>query len=361
MSDIREIARRKNGRSTFRQTHQNADGREVYLYSHSNKLRSPSGAALNREAQSSELRWHPLRQEWNVYAAARQNRTYKPGAAADPLAPMIAGGPATEVPFEDFDVAVFENRFPAFSASTKTVSHPHVRTEPAEGACEVVVYCPDAEGSLGTLSDARRALLVEAWIDRYKAHFESGLEYVLPFENRGDEVGVTLHHPHGQIYAFDRTPEPQAKALAAFRDGFDLAADLERWRTDYWVAEAGGVVQFAPPFARFPYETWIASRRRRRGPWEFDDEEIESFSHLLGAATRRYDAFFNRPTPYMLTLQAAPRTAGAAYQFTAQFYPILRSPDRLKFLASVEQATGIFTVDVVPETAAAALRSVSDE
>lgn len=346
MSACAPFARHPDGRALYRQRHLNADGREVLLYSYTDAPRAPVGAALERAKQSSALRWHPLRQEWAVYAGARQARTFKPASAFDPLAPMVPGGAATEIPFADFEIAVFENRFPALSATAQ-----------ARGRCEVVAFGPEAEGGLASLAQDRRVLLVSAWIDRYAALFELGLEYVLPFENRGDEAGVTLHHPHGQIYGFSFVPSVQQKAADAFAGGYDLAAEMAGWREDYLIAEAGGIAAFAPPFARFPYETWLAPRTPRRGPWEFSGEEIDGFAYLLGEMTRRYDAHFGRPTPYMLSLHAAPRGSGP-FQFSAQFYPLLRDAARVKYLAAVEQATGVFTVDVAPEAAARTLRGL---
>jgi len=214
------------------------------------------------------------------------------------------------------------------------------------------------EGNLQSLGQDKRRLLLAAWIDRYETLFAQGCEFVLPFENRGDEVGVTLHHPHGQIYAFPFVPQVQEKAMSAFEKGYDLAADIQTFKTDYAVAEAGGITAFCPPYARFPFETWIAPDIRARGPWEFNADQLDGFAHLLGDMTRRYDEYFQRPTAYMLSLHAAPLRADDSFHFTAQFYPLLRAPSRVKYLASVEQATGTFTVDVMPEMAAKTLRSL---
>ena len=344
------------GRSVYRSKHINRDGRQVLLYAHAPHAHPPTGAELDRAEGSGELRRHPLRLEWNIYAPARQDRTYKPDGAADPLAPSQPGGPATEIPFATFDLAVFENRFPSLSGASADAPAAGAQSRPAAGRCEVVVYGPEREGSLATLTIDRRRLLVAAWNDRYSEMFAAGHEFVLPFENRGEEAGVTLHHPHGQIYAFDFVPPVQAASERAFAAGFDLAARLNDWREAFEVMNAGGLSVFAPPFARFPFELWIASRAPRRGPWDYNREELDAFATLLGDVTQRYDDYFGRPTPYMMSLHAAPRRAGAGFQFTTQFYPLLRSRDKVKFLASIEQATGVFTVDVLPEWAAKELR-----
>jgi UDPglucose--hexose-1-phosphate uridylyltransferase len=358
-----EIAQLRSGAATspvYRRRHLKADGREVLLYAYAPPDQEVCGDGLAAQVATSELRWHPFRHEWSIYAASRQERTYKPSAAEDPLAPARAGAAPTEIPFQDFDVAIFENRFPSLrgAAAAAPKGPPFTERAPARGRCEVVVYTPKGEGGLAELTQQRRELLVHAWIDRYEQLFAAGCEFVLPFENRGDEVGVTLHHPHGQIYGFSFTPAVQLQTVKAFEDGFDLAAAMKDWRADYAVAEAGGMLAFAPAFARFPYELWVASITPRRGPWEFEAEELSGFASLLGDVTRRYDAFFGRACPYMMSLHAAPRSGGAHFHFTAQFYPILRAPGRVKYLASVEQATNVFTVDIMPERTASELRGI---
>jgi UDPglucose--hexose-1-phosphate uridylyltransferase len=348
------LSRKCGARDVHKRRLQKPDGRDVLLYGFEAHTEAPAAEMLDGGPKESHLRWHPLRQEWSVYAAGRQNRTFKPSVADDPLAPTVQGGPATEIPFADFDLAIFENRFPSFSQHMgDTLDGPAgVETRPAAGKCEVVVYTPKSEGNLATLSQERRELLVHAWIDRYESLFADGAAFVLPFENRGEEVGVTLLHPHGQIYAFPIIPAAQEKAAAAFADGYDLQKNLGDWKADYEIAEVDGISAFAPPFARFPYEVWLAPTERRAGPWEMTDSEISGFAHLLGDITRRYDAFFGRDCPYMLSLHAAPVGHDKTWHFTAQFYPLLRSADKIKYLASVEQSTGLFTVDVMPEETA---------
>ena len=347
------------GRTLHRRAHRKADGRMLYLYG----VAPHEGEALPEEAgavaKGGELRFHPLRAEWNLYAAHRQDRTFKPAAADDPLAPSAPGRPATEIPFEAFDLAIFENKFTSLHPDAPPPGAvPGVETARAAGACEVVVYTPAREGSLATVGQDRRRLLLAAWCDRYAGLRGPEVPFVYPFESRGDEVGVTLHHPHGQIYAFPFVPGVQARAAAAFAAGYALHRALTE-QEDLIVAEAGGIAAWCPPYARFPFECWLVPRRRVPGPWAFTAEEADGFAHLLGEVTRRYDAYFERPTAYMLTLHAAPWGTDDHWHFTAQFYPILRAPGRVKYLASVEQGTGAFTVDVMPDRAAATLRSLA--
>ncbi|MEM9838186.1 MAG: galactose-1-phosphate uridylyltransferase [Pseudomonadota bacterium] len=344
------------GRQAYRRTHTKADGRSLFLYGYEAHEMPVLTETDDPVAKGGELRWHPFRKEWNIYAAHRQNRTYKPSEADDPLAPTKPSGAATEIPFADFELAVFENKFTSLHKEAPTPGElPSVETKRAAGRCDVVVYAPEAKGNLYTIGQDKRRLLIAAWIDRYQAMFSDGCRYVMPFESRGEEVGVTLHHPHGQIYGFGEIPLVEQTTAAAFDAGYDLGAALNQW-ADYRVTEAGPVSAICPPFARFPYESWIVPNRRVAGPWEMSEEELDGFAALLGEMTRRYDAFFERETAYMLTLHAAPRGHDAHYHFTAQFYPILRAPNRVKYLASVEQGTGVFTVDVMPEVAADVLR-----
>lgn len=344
-------------RDVFKRHHLKADGRSLHLYGYAPHTSAPMAEQPDDLAKGGELRWHPFRHEWNIYAAHRQNRTFKPSAANDPLAASREGAPVTEIPFEDFELAVFDNKFTSLHPSApEPQSITGVRSSPALGACEVVVYTPEPTGNLFTIGQDKRRLLLAAWNDRYQALFAKGCRFVMPFESRGEEVGVTLHHPHGQIYGFGEVPQVQQQMADAYAEGFSLCISLRDWRQVYGVTSSGGIEAFCPPFARFPYEVWLTSQRRVRGPWAFTDEEADGFAHLLGDITRRYDSFFGRDTAYMLTLHAAPVDADDSFQFTAQFYPILRAPDRIKYLASVEQGTGVFTVDVMPEAAAETLR-----
>lgn len=347
--------------AVHRREHVKPDGRRLWLYGGTPHDRPLLADIEPVPPPTPHRRWHPLRREWVTYAPARQTRTFKPPPEYCPLCPTLPGGFATEIPFDGFEVAVFENRFPAFhGAAPPPPEGLPVPTAAARGACEVLVYASAHQGSLAGLAADRRALLVTAWADRYRALLARGdVAFVLPFENRGEEVGVTLHHPHGQIYAFPDVPPVQAQAVAAFREGPVLARLIERMGPAYTVAEGDTMVAFVPPFARFPYEVWIAPRRPVPGPWAFSDAETAEFARLLGEVVARYDGLFDRPFPYILSLHAAPKGEEARFHFHAQFYPPLRTADRLKYLAGVEQAAGSFLVDALPEEKAAELRGVA--
>lgn len=347
------------GKPVHRRTYTKADGRPLRLYGYTPHTETPLPQEGGEVAKGGELRWHPLRREWNIYAPHRQNRTFKPSSADDPLAPSKPGGAATEIPFEDFELAIFENKFTSLHQEAPNPTDVlGIKSGVAKGHCDVIVYTPEQSGSLHSIGQAKRRLILAAWNDRYEDLFAKGCKFVLPFESRGEAVGVTIHHPHGQIYAFPFVPKVQRDAAEGFKAGYDLAAHMKNCVPSYGIAEASGIDAICPPFARFPYETYLVPRRPIKGPWEFTEDEADGFAHLLGDMTRRYDALFGQATPYMLSLHAAPVGLEQGWQFHAKFYPLMRAPGRIKYLASVEQSTGAFTVDVMPERAALDLRAL---
>jgi len=359
--ELKELASKIAGQSVSRRQFTKRDGRDIFLYGYEPHDLSPLPQEDGDVAKGGELRYHPLRREWNVYAPHRQNRTFKPSQADDPLAPSKLGGMATEIPFTDFELAIFENKFTSLHAEAPI---PHqssdLQSGIAKGRCDVVIYGPEATGNLSSIGQKKRRLLLAAWIDRYQSLYGAGHKFVIPFENRGDAVGVTLRHPHGQIYAFPFIPTVQKNAAEAFLAGYDLSEAIKTCEETYKVAATNQMLAYCPPYARFPYEVWIAPRRRIAGPWEFDETELDEFAYLLGDVTRRYDEFFQKPTPYMMSLHAAPAGYNDCFHFTTQFYPLLRAPDRVKYLAAIEQSTSVFTVDIMPEAAAQTLKRFDD-
>lgn len=346
-----------------RREHVKPGGRRLWLYGETGATEKPGDELPATDPPTPHLRWHPFRRQWVAYAAARQTRTFKPDASACPLCPAVAGKPPGEIPFSRFDVAVFENRFPGFAASADASMIPQglpVETAMANGTCEVIVFSADHQGSLAELGQANREILVAAWTDRYLELYERPeIKAVLPFENRGEEVGVTLHHPHGQIYAFPFVPPVLQDALTAFSEGASISDLTQEMGNTYTVAANETMHAFVPPFARFPYEVWITSTRKLPGPWAFSVDEVRDFAALLGDVVARYDALFDKIFPYIFSMQAAPKGHEQEFHFTAQFYPLLRTADKLKYLAGVEQGAGTFLMDALPEDTARRLRELA--
>jgi UDPglucose--hexose-1-phosphate uridylyltransferase len=350
------------------------DGRELWLYSGSSVPRVagdlipvPSGDMPG--AAEAHLRWHPLSQEWVIYAAQRQNRTFQPSAAENPLGPTTDPARPTELPDGEYDIAVFENRFASLAMTAGFASPvPGAATSPALGRCEVVVFSRDPDVSLGQLPLWHTALLLEVWADRTRELAALGTGYVLPFENRGVEMGVTLPHPHGQIYAYGFVPARQRRAQGALADylrdhGRDLVTDLVAQETDRelrLVAQRQHAAAFVPPYARYPYETWIAPRRSAPRLEDLTPAERDDVAAVLSESLKRLDGLWNRPMPYLLTVNQAPCSQEPAPEWSVriEIWPVRRAPDRLKFLAGTELGAGVFAADVLPETAAAQLRAV---
>jgi UDPglucose--hexose-1-phosphate uridylyltransferase len=296
----------------------------------------------------SEERRNELRDEPVVYAIDRQDRTFLPPAEHCPLCPTVPGGEPTEIPFPSFEIAVFDNRFPAFQA-------PH-------GAAEVVVYTDHHDSSFGTLESGRAEELMWVWRQRYaELGAREDIDYVLIFENRGVEVGVTLHHPHGQIYGYPFLPPvPRLELAADERLGGCapcalLRRELEDGRRIVYENEA--VVAYVPYAARWPYEAHMTLREHRPSLLACEAEELRLLADGLQALARGYDALFDRPFPYVMVVHQAPTAAvfeGAGH-LHVEFYPPLRTAKKLKYLAGSEQGAGTFISDVLPEESAARL------
>mgnify|MGYP005853150347 CR=1 FL=1 len=343
----------------FKHLHRKRDGRELYLYGRKPIEALPLPELEEPSTPAPHLRWHPLRGEWVVYAAHRQERTFLPPKEHCPLCPSREGGVPTEIPFRDFQVAVFQNRFPSFLPTPPPPPEGlPIRTEAALGRCEVVVYTPRHTGSLASLGEEERRLLLEVWVDRYlELYALEGVRFVMPFENRGEAVGVTLHHPHGQIYAYPFVPPILERESEAFRKG-PVLQELFPSLEPYTVDQEEGFLAFVPPFAHYPYEVWIAPLGRHPGPWTFGEEEKQAFARLLGRVVARYDALFQETFPYVMVFHASPKGEEAHFHFHVEFYPPKRTRDKLKFLAGTELGAGTFVVDALPEEAARTLRGV---
>jgi UDPglucose--hexose-1-phosphate uridylyltransferase len=273
-----------------------------------------------------------------------------------------APGRSTEIPAASFEVAVFENRFPALlSAGPKRWSGGELR--PSAGSCEVVVYTAEHEGSFAGLDSGHRALLFEAWIDRYQElAARKDVRYVFIFENRGEQVGVTIHHPHGQIYAYPFLPAVVAAELRPGPGGCRLCAMVAAERKDgrRIIQEAGQIVSYVPTAARWPYEVHVVAASHRETLAALTPDELTLFGQALQSAAAAYDRLFEAPMPYVMVLHQRPCGPGPWPQahLHAEFYPLLRDRGRLKYLAGSESGAGVFINDTLPEESAERLRAL---
>ena len=319
----------------------------------------------------SEVRWNPLLGEWVATATHRQDRTFLPPPDHCPLDPTKPGGFPTEIPEPAYDIVVFENRFPSLRPDPPP---PAVEgdelypVEPARGVCEVVVYTPNHSSTLAAEPVEQIYKLVRVWADRFRALSEHDfVDYVFIFENKGEAIGVTLHHPHGQIYAYPFVPPRVARELEQClahkgKTGRCLLCDIvaeERRDGRRVVAANESFIAYVPFFARYPYEVHIASARHLQALTDMTDAEQRDLAAAIKQVITAYDKLFGLSFPYMMVLHQRPSDGGdyAHYHFHVEFYPPLRTATKLKYLAGSETGAGMFINDTLAEEKAAEIRS----
>ncbi|MFM1918155.1 MAG: hypothetical protein RJB01_1670 [Actinomycetota bacterium] len=341
-----------------------ADGRTILYFD--NDERGERAAVDTRELPplpliASELRHDRLTGDWVIIADHRQERTHHPSLAECPLCPSRTHN-ATEIPEEHFEVVIFENRFPSLPGMESDAGGI------AGGRAEVVAFTQDHEGSLGNLSSEQMKLVILAWIDRcQELACLPGTRSVFVFENRGEEIGVTLHHPHGQIYAYPFLPPYQEalirQALMARERGDSLIADTVQQEidhgsriivhNDYWVA-------FAPYASSWPLEIQLHPVRDIKRLPELNEDEINSLAVLYPHLIRSLDGVYDKPMPYMAGwIQTPCQGSTDEHEVSRLFLRLVsnqRSIDKLKYLASSETLMGAFILDVSPESAAELVR-----
>ena len=335
-----------------------ADGRSLYLYGDEAHTLPPLQEGASAEFGRPHLYWHPLRHDWMINAAHRTRRGFAQHREVCPFCPGTAERATGEIPFTDFEAAVFENMFPAVHMGVPEPPPAQVPTAKAVGVCELVIYTPEHEASLATLDDRRRELVVRVWADRYRSLYEiPEVEFVYVFENRGAELGASLEHPHGQIYALPYVPRLIQTESEAFREAAVLADHMARLEDANIIAEDDSTVAFVPPWARYPYEVWVVPRRVQPGPWTFDDAEIGSFARILADVVGRYERLVEgREFPYMMLLHAAPKGTEDSFHFHVEFCPPLTPAHDFRLVATVDY--GLLGVESSLEASAAHLKSI---
>ncbi|MFE0763350.1 galactose-1-phosphate uridylyltransferase [Streptomyces smyrnaeus] len=372
-----------------------ADGREIVYYDLSDDAvrtavdRRPMPAT---EALS-QIRHDPLLDEWIGVTAHRNARTYHPPADECPLCPSREGR-MSEIPEPDYDVAVFENRFPSFhGAPGKEETEDSAglfRHAPGAGRCEVVSFTSDHQASFADLDEEQARLVLDVWTDRTADLSRSpGVEQVYCFENRGEEIGVTLSHPHGQIYGYPFTTPRTVRMLRSVAEhaakvGGNLFDDLvaaERAAQERVVIEGEHWTAFVPYAAHWPYEVHLYPRSRVPDLLALGEEARAEFPRIYLELLRRFDRLFGEResrTPYIAAWHQAPFPGGSAdspvdssvdgdprlaardeFALHLELFTIRRAPGKLKFLAGSESGMNVFINDVPPEAAAQRLREVA--
>lgn len=355
-----------------------ADGRELIYFDDGGLAKAHVGVDTRpldarSEENTGELRFDALTGDWVAIAAHRQTRTYLPPADQCPLCPTT-GANLSEIPDADYDVAVFENRFPSLGPAVGAIetSPGWGTTGRAFGRCEVVAFTPEHTGSFGGLSTERARTVIDAWAHRTEALSAlPGVKQVFPFENRGQDIGVTLHHPHGQIYAYSYVP-PRSEVMAtAARKFFDahngqatLLGDIvakESESGERMIAQGEHFSAYVPFAAHMPLEIHLTPHRHVPDFTALNDAERDELALMYLDVLRRLDNLYDTPTPYIAAWHQAPLDAHLrpAGRFHLELTSPRRAADKLKFLAGSEAAMGAFINDTTPEQTAAVLRGTS--
>lgn len=332
-----------------------------------------------------EERWHPLREEWVIVAAHRQDRPWSGETVGRreetlpdylPDCYLCPGNPRVSGKRNDVytGVFVFDNDHPSVSpdAPRDLAPAPGIyRNQPATGVARVVCYSPRHDLTLGELEPAEVENLLRVWQEQYRElGSRAEINHVLMFENKGEVVGVSNPHPHGQIYATNfvyKTIETEARASARhlretgralFQD--ILAAEREDGRRV--IAENDSAIAFLPYFARYAYEVFVAPKQTHPSVAALSEPELRDFAAVLKTTLVKFDNLWRMPFPYVMPLHQAPTDGGdhAGFHFHIEFHPPLRRPNLLKYLAGPEIGGGNFLSDTAPEEKAAELRALPD-
>jgi UDPglucose--hexose-1-phosphate uridylyltransferase len=350
-----------------------ADGREIIYYDLDSTHRDrqvQDRRDLGATTTASEVRYDALLDEWVAIASHRQDRTYLPPADECPLCPS-RGERSTEVPDDDYDVVVFENRFPSFAAGDPAPVVPDGMSArgPGFGRCEVVCFTSDHEAPVATLPLEHVRLLVDAWADRTQVLGAlPHVEQVFCFENRGQEIGVTLGHPHGQIYAYPFVTPLSRRMLGSARRHRErtwrnlfadvLAAEVADGsrvvhETEHWVA-------FVPAAARWPVEVHLYPRRRVPDLPALTDAERDDLAGAYRSLLRTLDGLYDAPMPYIAAWHQAPaRVDRDLAHLHLELFSVKRAEHKLKYLAGSESGMGVWINDVTPEHIADRLRAAA--
>lgn len=310
-----------------------------------------------------ELRWNPFIKDWVMIASHRQNRPQMP----KDWCPFCPG--SGKVP-DQFDVFQYDNDFPALSTTPPTpdpVETSFFKTAPAYGKCEVMLYTSEHTKSLSQLSVSHVEKLVDLWIERFETlSKDDKLKYIFIFENRGEVVGVTMPHPHGQIYGYSYLPkkiELECEALAEYgeetRNCLLCDALAEEQKAGVRILHMNdSFVLFLPFYSEYPYGIQIASKRHFSTILDMNDQEKKDLAEIVLIATGSLDELFNQPFPYMMCFHNAPVNLNKEinWHFHIEFFPPMRSADKQKFNASSETGVWSHCNPTSPEEKAIELR-----
>lgn len=314
-----------------------------------------------------ELRFNPLTKDWVMIASHRQNRPQMP----KDWCPFCPGPDNHNIP-DDYDVLKYDNDFPALSQNPPVpddVETELYKTAESYGKCEVILYSPNHTATLPELSVPHIKKLVDLWQNRYcELSEDEKIKYIFIFENRGEAVGVTMPHPHGQIYGYPFIPKKIELELASCKEHFEtkgkcLICDMVDNETEFGkrvIMENEHFIVFLPFYTEYPYGVYIASKSHKDNIAQFDEAEKESLASILKETVGTLDSLFDMKFPYMMCMHQSPVNSGDTsdyYHFHIEFFPPMRSKDKIKFCASSETGVWAHCNPTAPETVAEELKA----
>ncbi len=341
------------------------DGRQIFYYDREAVARTAvDSRPFEPRPLPGDMREDILTGEWIAMAAHRQARAFLPPKEFCPLCPTQSDF-GTEVADSTFEVVVFENRSPSFAAPSDQLPPETIQ---ATGRCEVVVFSDQHDGSFGSLDLAQMRTVLAAWIDRTSEISKLPyVEQIFVFENRGEEVGVTLNHPHGQIYSYPFITPRTTKMLQVAQEHFDkhhvplLTSIIDREIKDEVriIAQNEHWIAYVPFAARYPFEIHVAPKVFIPDLADLSDTVADAFPEVAKEVLLRLDGVFGIPMAYIAGWHQAPVRSGRdVLGLHWQITSIRRAPGKLKYLAGSEAAMGAFIMDLKPEQSAQQLRDV---
>ena len=311
-----------------------------------------------------ELRYNPLTKDWVMIASHRQNRPQMP----KDWCPFCPG--SGKVP-DNFTVYKYDNDFPALSQNPPVpddVETSLYKTKEAYGKCEVILYSPEHTKTLPELSVDHIGELVDLWAERFSdMSKDEKIKYVFIFENRGEVVGVTMPHPHGQIYGYSYIPKKLELELSSSKEHFEetgkcLIRDMLDNEIKFQkriIMENDDFITFLPFYSEYPYGVYIAAKRHYGTLLDMTDKEKKSLSEILKATVGTLDSLFDYPFPYMMCMHQSPvnsEDTSDYFHFHIEFFPPMRSKEKQKFNASSETGAWAHCNPTAPEEKAEELR-----
>ena len=321
-----------------------------------------------------ELRWNPMIKDWVMVASNRQNRPNRP----KDWCPFCPG--SGKVP-DNYEVHKYDNDFPALSQNPPPmddVATDLYKTRPSYGKCEVILFSPDHYGALSQLSDDHAMKLVELWTERFNdMASDKNIKYVFIFENRGEMVGVSMPHPHGQMYGYSVVPQKIELELNAAKEHYEengecLFCRINREEVSCGkriVCENEDFIAYIPFFADYAYGVYIAAKAHKNNISQFNEREKRNLGIILKEVTGAYDCLFDFRFPYMMCMHNGPvnmeETEHAGhddyFHFHIELYPPMRSADKQQFMASSETGVWAHCNPTAPEEKAIELRAAVEK